>query len=298
MFVDRALILFIKSLQQILRVLPERTCISAGRLLGKLAFVFMRYRKGIALSNLKRVFKDLPDAEINSIAKSNFEKFGINVIEFLLMPFITDKEIPVRFSLEGKHHLEEALQKGKGAILLAFHFANWEITGILSKLLGHDIVALARPLKRRALLNNFLNNLRASTGLTIIVNENTGKEVMKLLKENKLVGILGDQREKSSQGVFVELFGAQVSTSKGTAVIAMKTSTTVVPIYAVRKGFLRYTIMCGNPLEMERKGNIEELIAKNMRKVNAFLETIIRQYPDEWFWVHRRWGKREYSNNK
>ena len=180
MFVDRALIFFIKSLQQILRVLPERTCISAGRLLGKLAFVFMRYRKKIALSNLKRVFKDLPDAEINSIAKSNFEKFGINVIEFLLMPFITDKEIPARFSMEGKHHLEEALQKGKGAIMLAFHFANWEVTGIISKLLGHDIVALARPPKRRALLNDFLNNLRASTGVTIIVNENTGKEVMKL----------------------------------------------------------------------------------------------------------------------
>ena len=166
------------------------------------------------------------------------------------------------------------------------------MTGIISKLLGRDIIALARPLKRRVLLNNFLNNLRASTGLTIIVNENTGKEVMKLLKENKIVAILGDQREKSSRGVFVELFGTKVSTSKGVAAIGMKTGTAVIPVYAVRKGFLRYTFVCSKPIEMERKGNIEELIEKNTRKINAFLETIIRQYPDEWFWVHRRWGKR------
>ncbi len=294
MSVDRVLIFFIKSAQQILRVLPEKACIFIGKSLGRLAFLFMRYRRGIARTNIKRVFPGLGDRKISAIARRNFEKFGINVIEFLLMPFVTNREITERFSIEGRHHFDEALQKGRGAIVLAFHFANWEVTGIISKLLGYDIITLARPLKKHALLNNFLNNLRGSMGVTVIVNENTGKEVIKRLKENKLIAILGDQREKSSEGVFVELFGAQVSTSKGVAVIAMKTATTVVPIYAVRKGFLRYTIVCGTPLEMERRGHIEEMIAKNMRKVNAFLENIIRQYPDEWFWVHRRWGKRTY----
>ena len=62
--------------------------------------------------------------------------------------------------------------------------------------------------------------------------------VMKLLKENKIVAILGDQREKRSRGVFVELFGTKVPTSKGTAMIAMKTGAPVIPVYAVRKGFL------------------------------------------------------------
>jgi KDO2-lipid IV(A) lauroyltransferase len=194
--------------------------------------------------------------------------------------------------VEGREFFEEALLKGKGAIALGFHFGNWEVTGIVSKLLGHNIVALARPLKKQVLLNNFLNHLRESTGLTIIVNENTGRMVMRLLKENKLVAILSDQREKRSRGVFVELFGTKVPTSKGTAMIAMKTGAPVIPVYAVRKGFLSYTIVCANPIEMERTGNIEELVEKNTRKINVFLETIIREYPDEWFWVHSRWGRR------
>ena len=269
-----------------------------GKFLGRLTFILLRNRKKVALSNIKRVFIDFSDEKIRATAKSNFEKLGINVIEFLLMPFIKDREIPERFTVEGKEFFEEALLKGKGAIALGFHFGNWEVTGIVSKLLGHNIVALARPLKKQVLLNNFLNNLRGSTGLTIIVNENTGKEVMKLLRENKIVAILGDQREKSSRGVFVEFFGTKVPTSKGTTMIAMKTGAPVIPVYAIRKGFLRYTFVCGNPLKMERTGNIGELIEKNTRKINAFLETIIKQYPDEWFWVHKRWRKSRRNRNQ
>ena len=237
MFVDHILIFVIKSLQQILRVLPEKAQLSAGKFIGRLAFILLRNRKKVALSNIKRVFTDLSDKEIKATAKSNFEKLGINVIEFLLMPFIKDRQIPERFTVEGREFFEEALHKGKGAIALGFHFGNWEVTGIISKLLGHDIVALARPLKKQVLLNNFLNHLRESTGLTIIVNENTGKEVMKLLKENKIVAILGDQREKRSRGVFVELFGTKVPTSKGTAMIAMKTGAAVIPVYCRKKRF-------------------------------------------------------------
>jgi KDO2-lipid IV(A) lauroyltransferase len=272
--------------------------LAIGKFLGRLTFILLRNRKKVALSNIKRVFIDFSDEKIRTIARSNFEKLGINVIEFLLMPFIKDREIPERFTVEGKEFFEEALLKGKGAIALGFHFGNWEVTGIVSKLLGHNIVALARPLKKQVLLNNFLNNLRRSTGLTIIVNENTGKEVMKLLKENKIVAILGDQREKSSRGVFVEFFGTKVPTSKGTTMIAMKTGAPVIPVYAIRKGFLRYTFVCGNPLKMERTGNIGELIEKNTRKINAFLETIIKQYPDEWFWVHKRWRKSRRNRNQ
>jgi KDO2-lipid IV(A) lauroyltransferase len=275
-----------------LRVLPEKVQCSGGIFIGKLAFILLRTRKKVALSNIKRVFTGLSDKEIKATAKSNFEKLGINAVEFLLMPFVKDKDISARFSIEGKEFFDKALEQGKGVITLGFHFSNWEITGVIAQLLGHDIVALARPLKKNIALNDFLNGLRKSTGSTIIVNENAGRMVMRLLKENKIVGILGDQREKRSRGVFVELFGTKVSTSKGTATIAMKTGAPVIPVYAVRKGFLRYTIVCANPIEMERTVNVGELIEKNTRKINAFLESIIRQYPDEWFWVHRRWGRR------
>ena len=278
--------------------MPESLQVFKGKMLGRLAFFFLRDRRKVAITNIRRVFAHLSDREITSIAKRNFEKLGINFIELLLISYLSKREVIERFAIEGREFFEEALKKGKGVIVLAFHFANWEVAGIVSNFFDQDFIVLARPLKKHRLLNNFLNHVRESAGLTIIVNENVAQEVMRLLKKNKVVVILGDQRGKQSRGVFVDFFGTKVPTPKGIAMIGMKTRSPVVPIYPVRKGFLRYTYVCGEPIEMERAGNIEELVVKNTQKINAFLETIILKYPDEWFWVHRRWGRRNRNNDQ
>lgn len=293
MIADIAIIFLIKALQLCLMALPESARQGTGRWLGRMGFTLLRRRRNIAISNIRRAFPDLAPGEAKDIALSCFQKLGTNMIELILVPFLPLREVPERFSLEPKDIVETTLGAGRGVIALTFHFANWEIMGITSRLLNQPVVALARPLKKHVRLNTFLNRLRESTGLTIIVNANTAREVMRLLKKNAIIAILGDQREKRSRGVFVDFFGHKVPTSKGTAMIAMKTGCQVVPCYPVRKGFLRYTIMCGEPILMERDGDIDDLIAKNTRKINAFLEDIIRQYPDEWFWVHQRWGRKK-----
>ena len=107
-----------------------------------------------------------------------------------------------------------------------------------------------------------------------------------------MVAFLGDQREKRSKAVWVELFGQKVPTSKGVVAIAMKTGAPIVPIYARREGFLRYTVVYNEPLLIERNGApLDELICRNARRINAFLEEIVRERPDEWFLVHRRFGR-------
>jgi len=106
-----------------------------------------------------------------------FQKLGTNAIELLLVPFLPPAEVPRRFSLEPQDIVARTLGAGSGVIALTFHFGNWEIMGITSKLLDQPVVALAKPLKKRARLNAFLNSLLIDR-LTIIVNANTAKEVM------------------------------------------------------------------------------------------------------------------------
>jgi Kdo2-lipid IVA lauroyltransferase/acyltransferase len=293
-FIDLLLIFIIKAVQRFLRALPEKRQQGVGILLGRTGFRLLKGRRKIALSNIRRVFKDLSQEEITHIARRCFENLGVNLVESLLLPFVPKEEYGKRFKLENFGPMESALQLNKGAIALVFHYANWEIMGIASWFVKNPIVVLARPLKRHKMLNDFLNGMRASTGLTVIANENTSRDVMRHLKENRIIAILGDQREKRSRGVYVDFFGEPVPTTRGIATIAMKTGTPVVPFYFVRDSFLRYTIRCGEPLVMERKGNIEELIASNTRKINAFLEAIILENPTEWFWVHRRWGREKH----
>ncbi|MGD9577871.1 MAG: lysophospholipid acyltransferase family protein [Syntrophorhabdus sp.] len=291
MLVDLFLILTIKIFQQFLRILPENCQQGVGIFLGRSAFKILKKRSKIAITNIQRVFKHYSEKEARDVALRCFEKLGINFVEALLLPYIPTKDYEKRFSIEDREYVDEALLLNKGMIALVFHYANWEIMGVASWFFKNPIIVLARPLKSHKMIDKFMNRMRTSTGLTVIGNVNTSKDVMKFLKENKIIAILGDQREKRSKGVYVDFFGESVPTTRGITTIGMKTGAPVLPVYFVRKGFLRYVIRCNEPLEMERKGNIEELIRKNTRKINAFLETLILENPDEWFWAHQRWGR-------
>ena len=294
MALDLLFLSLIKCFQQFVRVLPETCAARVGAFLGRAALRLLSRRRKIALANVRRIAEGIPDAQAKDVVRSCFEKLGINFVELLLIPYLPREDFPKRFNIENVHHVEEATKLDKGILALVFHYGNWEIMGIASFLLQREVIALARPLKGQRFLQGFINHLRAATGLTVIPNQDTARDAMKYLRENRIVAILGDQREKRSKGVYVELFGEKVPTSKGIVMLAMRTGSPVVPVYLRREGFLRYTIVFGGPIEMERKGNIEELIYKNTRKINAFLESLIAAHPDEWFLVHRRWGRNSY----
>jgi KDO2-lipid IV(A) lauroyltransferase len=289
--VDLLIVFLLKLFQQSLRILPERLQYGLGVFLGRLGFLLFRSRRAIAVRNIRRAFPHFDDRKVSTIALHSFEKLGLNFMELLLIPFIKQEDYARRFSLENKAFADEALSKGLGIMALVFHYGNWEIMGAASGFIGQEVIVLAKPLKKNPHLHRFLTNLRESTGLRVIPNVNTGRDVMKYLRENKVVAILADQREKSRSAVYVDFFGEKAPTSRGIATLAMRTGSPVIPVYTERQGFLRHRLVCGKPLEMERKGNIEELVERNTRKINAALESLIRQNPEEWFWVHRRWGR-------
>lgn len=176
-----------------------------GAMLGRLGFLFLAKRRRVATDNARRISPALSPLQARFVARSCFEKLGVNFLESLLFPYVPKEEYDRRFRLEKRGNVDAVLQAKQGILALGFHYSNWEITGVTSYLLKRDIVALARPLKGHAALNSFLNRLRASTGLTIIPNKETARDVLRLLKENHMVAFLGDQREKRSKAVWVAL---------------------------------------------------------------------------------------------
>jgi len=290
--VDFLLIVAVRAFQGFLRMLPERLCCRIGAFIGWLGYLFLKRRRNVAISNAMRISPGISREAADRVARACFEKLGINFIESLLFQYLKKSDLAARFRLEMRGGVREALMGDRGALALGFHYSNWEIMGVASHLLGREIVALARPLKGHPGLNAFLNDLRVGTGLTIIPNRETTRSVMRLLKENRMVAFLGDQREKRSKAVWVELFDHKVPTSKGIVAIAMKTGAPVIPIYSIREGFLRYTVVCDEPVLIDRTGgNLEELIYRNARRINAVLERIVAEHPEEWFLVHRRFGR-------
>jgi len=290
--IDFLLILVVRAFQGFLRVLPEGLSSCIGSSLGRLGFLFLKSRRNVAIANAMRISPGISREIAQRTARVCFEKLGVDLIEALLFQYVKKSDLADRFRLEMRGRAGETLAEDRGALALGFHYSNWEIMGVASHLLGREIVALARPLKGHAGLNRFLNGLRASTGLTIIPNKETARDVMRLLKEKRMVAFLGDQREKRSKAVWVELFGLKEPTSKGIVAIAMKTGAPVIPIYSIREGFLRYTVVCDEPVLIERTGGeLDELIYRNARRINEVLERIVGEHPEEWFLVHRRFGR-------
>jgi Kdo2-lipid IVA lauroyltransferase/acyltransferase len=295
---DFLLFSLLKCFQQFLRLIPEAWACSIGTLLGRGAGLLLKGRCHIAATNVRRIIPGVTDEEANKVVRSCFEKLGINFVETLLLPYVKKEDYSRRFTLKNKEYIDEALKGGKGILGLSFHYTNWEIQSVIAHLLDCDVVALARPLKKQRFLDGLLTSLRASTGLMVLPNQDTARDATRHLKENRMVAILGDQREKSSRAIFVDLFGEKVPTSKGIGLLAMKTGAPMIPLHGERTGFLRYTIVFSKPIEIERrpgKGEgIEDVLYRNTRRVNAFLESIVTEHPDEWLLVHRRFAKPTY----
>lgn len=281
----------LKSFQQLLRIFPEEVKKEIGKILGLFAYSVLRERRNVAFSNMKWVFRDVPDLQIKKRVKRVFENLGINAVECLSFPYLKESEYGERFSIEIEDNAKDVVER-EGFLALVFHFANWEIMGVASKLLKREIVALARPLKGYRFINRLINELRFETGLTVLPYRDNLQRVMRLIREKKIVAILADQRERRSKCVQVEFFGDKVPTTKSIAIIALRTGAPVIPVYLVRKGFLNYSFIFCNPIEIEREGNLTELVYKNTKKINSFLEFLITKYPEEWFWVHRRWKRK------
>jgi KDO2-lipid IV(A) lauroyltransferase len=214
-------------------------------------------------------------------------------IEFFRISKMDVETFKKRVKIEGLEEALNLLKKGRGVLLLLSHFGNWEMMGIMSKLIGNPIMVIAKPMKKNERVGQFITKIRNAAGLEVVSSIKASRIVIKALSQNRVVGILIDQRAKRSEGVWADFFGKKAPTTPGLAVLAMKTGTPVVPVFMVRDGFREHRLTIQEPLELVRTGNIKKDVEANTQLFNDTLESMIRQYPDQWFWVHRRWERKK-----
>jgi len=256
-------------------------------------YLDFQHRK-TALQNLHIAFgREKSEREIRSIAKRSFQNLGMMVIEFFRLPKMNVAAFQDKVNIQGLEICKKALDNKKGVLLLLSHFGNWEMMGLMSKFLGNSIAVIARPMKKNKRLNRFVTEIRSGTGLEVISTEKASRKVMRVLSQNRMVGILIDQRAKRSEGVWVDFFGKKAPSTPALAVLAMRTGAPVLPVFMVRNGYRKHRLMIKEPLQLVDTGNIKKDVETNTQLMNQTLESVIRQYPDQWFWVHRRWQRKE-----
>ncbi len=283
--------LLLKAFSIFINLLPEGLSLWMGRQLGLIGFCLDREHRKVALQNLHIAFgQERSEEELHIIAKKTFQNLGMMAIEFFRIPKMDVENFKKKLVVEGLDKAMELLKK-RGVLLLVSHFGNWELMGLMSKVIGNPIMVIAKPMKNRY-IDQFITGIRQAAGLEVIPPEKASRKVIRALSENRVVGILIDQRAKRSEGVWADFFGRKAPTTPGLALLALKTGAPVLPVFMVRNGFQRHRLLIKKPLELIRTGNVKKDVEANTQLINHTLESMIRQYPDQWFWVHRRWERK------
>jgi len=275
----------------LIRLAPFRVAMAAGGFLGTLAYRIDKRHRMVTEDNLRESLREKTPDEIARIARSVYRNLGWSAIEFIWSDRFDRRWVEENIDFPGFDYLLRKVGEGRGALYLTAHCGSWELMAISQAVMGNPFGVVVRPLDN-PFLDRAVTRLRTRGGNTLI-NKNKGmREILRMLNNGKGVGILLDQNVSAKEGVFVDFFGRPACTNKGLALIAMKTKAPVIPAFIRRDKDGRRKIVMGKELPLVETGDKEADILVNTQSYTKAIEDFVREYPDQWFWMHRRWKTR------
>ncbi len=271
----------------VVRRVPWKPALGWGTAIGTLAYHLSARYRNVADKNLKIAYGDsLNERQRQDLIKRVFQHFTrAMLVEFLKGSDMDREEICRRVRLDSAEPLESALARGKGLIIIAAHLGNWEWSAKRLAVAGHPMMVIARQSEDEE-FNALTDRIRGSDGNTVHARGDSPRALLKQLKENKIIAIVPDQK---SDDVFVPFFGRLAGTVAGPAVLALKTGATLLPVFCPRQPDGTYKMVIYPPLVAEPTGDRDADVVRIMTQLTANIEDIVRQYPDQWLWLHDRW---------
>jgi KDO2-lipid IV(A) lauroyltransferase len=278
----------VSAVSAIVRRLPRRVVLAVGRGLGRAWGSLDRRHLRVAADNLRRAFPEWDESRVESAARGVYAHFGTVLLDLLWMQGRPAGELVRLTDLEGVEHVRTARAAGRGVLCPSAHLGNWELQAIASAPLVGHISMIARPLDNPA-LDRRLVALRTAGGNTVFYKRKAIARVLTAIREGDIVAILIDQNVQAKDGIFVQFFGRPACTTTVAAAIALKTGCAIVPVHCVLQPSGRYRMAYGPPVEWAGTGRRDEDVAALTQHLTSVIEGWIRETPEQWLWLHRRW---------
>lgn len=228
----------------------------------------------------------IPGADPRLITDGVFRTIGRLLLSFARLPQIGPSNVANWIRYEGYEHFENALGKGRGVLFATAHLGNWELSAYAHALLSKPMHIVVRPLDNPR-IDSIVEQRRRRSGNRVIEKKDSVRAVLRALAANEAVGILIDQNVTPQEGLFVPFFGKLACSGLAFARIANKTGAAVIPGFALwEEAEKRYVLRFLPEIEMSGDESADT------QQIHSVLERVIRQYPDQWLWVHRRWKTR------
>jgi KDO2-lipid IV(A) lauroyltransferase len=247
-----------------------------------------------AIPRLRRTAYDnlsfaLPSANAREITDGVFASIARIILAFSRFPSITRDNVSDWIRYDGLEHFLEAKRRGKGVLFATAHLGNWELSAFAHALMTEPMHVVVRALDN-PYIDRIVEGRRSSSGNSIIHKKDAARAILRALGRNEAVGILIDQNASLDEGVFVDFFGLPACAGVAFARIANHSGAAVIPGFALwSEAERRYILKFYPILEMSGDERVDTA------RIHKHLEGVIREYPDQWLWIHRRWKTRPPS---
>lgn len=239
--------------------------------------------------NLRMCFPEWDAAKIRRVARGSWETLGRTAGEMPHLAKMKPYTPNSRIEVVGAERLDAIREGGKPAVIISGHFANWEV--IASAICNRPLDAqITYRSANNPHIDRRIAKARHGYGINVLTPKGAGtRELMRALGRGQPIALMNDQ--KFNQGIAIPFFGYDAMTAPGPTRLAMKFNAPLVPMSCKRIGAGRYRVTVHEPFTPESGPNDDVAIHATVERINRWLEGIIREAPDQWFWMHNRWPK-------
>ncbi len=278
------------------RRLPERMVYALLQTIATLIYHLIGSRRKLTLKNLEIVFPQKDLAERKKLAKQSYanlaESMAFNAL--MMTGRISNQELLDSIKVEGWENFEEAerLTGGKGLLIFSAHIGNWELLAQYAALrLDTPLHIIARKTSNPLLEEKIVRPLRERFGVEVFHKKNALMRIVRVIKKGKHAGLLIDQKLKPPEGIYIKFFGRTAPTLASPALLQIRFGVTVLPVFMLKPEKGKHLLVFGKPIQWEDNSKSrEEQIIELTQIHQKVIEDIILEYPEQWFWMHNRWG--------
>lgn len=243
-------------------------------------------RRRVALDNLAHAFPEKSEAERRTIARGVYRSLALAAVEAVTSDLIPDAELQRTVEVVDWKGLDVLVDGHQPVLIASAHLGSWELFAEVMARRGCQFSAVVRPLA--GAFNEWVVKNRKAAGVELILQRGALRRMLSALERGRAVVQLIDQVLPAKSGVFVPFFGRLASTTPAISMAARVSKAPVYVVAAVRERE-RLTMLVEGPVPFPELGDKDRELTEHTARLTAIIEGLVRRYPDQWLWLHRRW---------
>jgi len=275
-------------LESLIGQIPEAYLLFLGKLLGNLLYCLAVSQRRIVRRNIQFACIESSQRQMQRMVKRIFQHFGVTIVEFLQMSCLSKQQLVSKVRIDGMEILTEALARKKGVVLISAHLGSYEMAWqFVPCHLGQPITGVAKKL-RNVWIDRFIHSVRTRFGNRIIYKKGALPEMLQTLRQGDIVAILMDISRRF-EGVEVNFFGHRATATPAAALLGLRCKSPIIPAFCHRDAKGGLIVQVEPPVEIQRTNDLRSDLQANTQLITDRVERAIRNYPEQWNWMLKRW---------